>query len=141
MDSRIEAANACIKYSSRQAVVISFVPLVSIPLIHGICVKMIVQLNRIFGIPTDMRFGSEIFHDILTGIVIAPAMAIPVLGAGVAHVYIKSIGEYYSRAVMAVLDSVEKEEIEDRSRIADRIKYELQNMHKQRRTQRMRLGH
>ena len=136
MDSRMDAANACIDANSKQAVAISFVPLVSIPLVHGICVKMIVQLDKIFGIPTDTRLGSEIFHDILTGIVMAPAMAIPILGAGVAHGYIKSIGECYAKAVATVLDSAQEDEISDRNRIADKIKNELQNMHKQRRTQR-----
>ena len=133
----MEAANACIAANSKQATVISFVPLVSIPLVHGICVKMIVQLNKIFGIPTDKRFDSEIFYDILTGIVMAPAMAIPVLGASVAYSYIKSIGECYAQAVITVLDSAEQEEIEDKNMIADKIKNELQKIHRQRRIQRM----
>jgi len=137
MDSRMEAANACISANSKQAVAISFIPLVSTPLVHGICVKMIVQLNKIFGIPTDTRFGSEIFNDVLAGVVLAPAMAIPLLGAGMAHVYIKYIGQDYAKAVATVLESAEKEEIEDGNLIADRIKNELQNMYKQRRTRRL----
>ena len=137
MESKIEAANACIVANTKQAVAISFVPLVSIPLVHGICVKMIVQLDKIFGIPTDKGFSSEIFHDILTGIVIAPAMAVPVLGAGVAHFYIKTVGEYYVKAVASVLDSVEKEKVLDRAYISNRINKELQNIHMKQRTQRM----
>jgi len=137
MDSKMEAAKACIEDNSSQAVILSFVPLVSVPLVHGICVKMIVQLNKIFGIPTDIRFGSEIFNDILTGIVMAPALAIPILGAGVANAYIKSIGEYYAKAVTTVLESISVEEIEDKNQLADKIKSELQNMHKQYRAQRL----
>ena len=137
MDLRMKKANACIVAHSKQAIAISFVPLVSIPLIHGICVKMIVQLNGIFGIPTDKRFDSEIFSDILTGIVIAPAMAVPVLGAGVAHIYIKSIGECYAQAVSTVLNSIGGEELKNRIQLADRIKNELQNIHKQHRIQRL----
>ena len=135
MNSRMKAAKLCITANSKQAIAISFVPFISIPLVHGICIKMIMQLNKIFGIPTDKRFGSEIFNDILTGIVMTPAMAIPVLGAGVAHTYIKSIGEYYAQAVATVLDSATKDELENRNLIADKIKNELENIHNQRRAQ------
>jgi len=145
MDSKMEAANTCILANSKQAAAISFVPLVSVPLVHGICVKMIVQLNKIFGISTDTRFGSEIFNNVLAGVVMAPVMALPLLGAGMSYVYIKSIGEDYATAVAAVLSSVEKEkdagsaccvDIEDECLIADRIKLELQSMYKYRRTRR-----
>jgi len=139
MDTRIEAANTCIAINSKQAAAISFVPLVSVPLVHGICVKMIVKLNKIFGIPTDNRFGSEIFNNILTGIVMAPAMAMPILGSAVSHIYVKSIGQYYIKAVVTVLNSVDKKELENRNLIADKIKNELENMHRQRHIQRMTL--
>ena len=137
LDSKIEEANACIEANSKQAVAISFIPLVSVPLVHGLCVKMITQLDKIFGISTDKRFGSEIFSDILAGIMMAPAMAIPILGAGVAHTYIKCIGDYYAKAVAAVLASATPEDLEDKNLIADRVKKELQDMHNQRRVRRL----
>jgi len=144
MEAVMEAANDCIAANSKQAAAISFVPFVSVPLVHGLCVKMIVQLNKIFGISTDTRFGSEIFNNLLAGVVMAPAMALPLLGAGMSYLYIKSIGEDYATAAVAVLSSVEKEEgagDEDKYLIADKIKLELQNMYKNRRAQRGKYSH
>jgi len=130
----MEAANACIATHAQQAIAISFIPLVSVPLVHGLCAKMIVALNEIFGIPAD---GAEIVSDILTGLVMAPAMAIPLLGAGVSHTYIKSIGQHYAQAVATVLAAATDEERNDNALIAERIERELHNIHQQQRARRM----
>jgi len=98
-----EKAQKCINAHAKQAMAASFIPLASIPIIYVVCAKMIVKLDKIFGIPTSKGLGSEILQDVIVGVIAAPALAIPVLGAGVSSVYIKSIGNNYAEAVSEVV--------------------------------------
>lgn len=121
-----EKAQECINTHAKQAVAVSFIPLVSSPIVYGVCAKMIVQLDKIFGIPTAKGWDSEILHDILAGVIVSPALAIPFLGAGVASVFIKSIGGNYANAVASVVSTSTLEELGDSAFIARRVKEELQ---------------
>ena len=133
----LEQAHACIKTHANQAIAVSFIPLISVPIVYGVCAKMIVQLDKIFGIPTSTGWDSEIVNNILAGVVAAPALMIPLLGAGAASVYIKSIGESYIKAVSAVLSRTTPEEQHDSEYITRSIKEELQKIHAQRREKRL----
>jgi hypothetical protein len=97
---------------------------------------MIVKLDKILGIPTAKGWDSEILHDVMAGVIAAPALAIPLLGAGVASAYIKSIGENYSHAVIEVLKTSSALEQKDNSFISRRIKEELHKRHVKQRERR-----
>jgi len=128
-----EKAQKCVETHAKQAVVVSFIPLVSIPIIYGVCAKMIIKLDKIFGIKTAKGFNSEIVYNIAAGIIAAPALAIPFLGAGIASVYIKSIGETYVEAVSAVVGSSTLQEISNNALTARRLKEELQKIYAKKR--------
>jgi uncharacterized protein (DUF697 family) len=134
----LEQARACIETHANQAIAVSFIPLISTPIVYGVCTKMIVQLDKIFGIPTKKGWDSEIVNNILAGVIAAPALMIPILGAGVASVYIKSIGENYAKAVSTVLSHATDEERHDSEYITRSIKEELQKIYAQRHTQKRR---
>ena len=129
-------ANVCIESHAKQAIAVSFIPFISLPIVYGVCAKMIVQLDKIFGIPTAKGWDSEILNDILAGIVAAPALAIPVLGAGVASSYIKSIGESYATAVAEVVRTSTPQEISSTAIISPRVKEELQKIYAKQREKR-----
>jgi uncharacterized protein (DUF697 family) len=131
-----EKAQKCVNTHAGQAIAVSFIPLVSVPIVYGVCAKMIVQLDKIFGIPTAKGWDSEILNDIIAGIIAAPALAIPILGAGVASSYIKSIGESYAQAVAAVVSTSAPEELSDGTFVADRVKEELQKIYAKQREKR-----
>jgi len=95
-----------------------------------------VQLDNIFAIPTAKGWDAEITGDVLAGIVAAPALAIPLLGAGAAAAYIRSIGDNYVRAITAVLDTATEEERQNPAFLHQRIKEEMQKNHAQRRERR-----
>ena len=127
-----ENAQKCIDAHIKQSIAVSFIPVVSLPIVYGVCVKMILQLDKIFGIPTAKGWDSEIMQDLMTGVVAAPALIIPVLGAGVASVYIKSIGENYAQAVSAVVRTATSQELGDGAFVARRVKEELKKIYAQR---------
>ena len=132
----VEKAQKCIDAHFKQAIAVSFIPLVSVPIVYGVCAKMIVQLDGIFGIPTAKGWDSEIIHNVFAGIIAAPALAIPVLGAGVASAYIKSIGESYANAVAAVVSNSTLEELSDGAIVSCRVKEELQKIYTKQREKR-----
>jgi len=125
----VEKAQKCIEAHAKQAIAVSFIPLVSIPIVYGVCAKMIVKLDKIFGIPTAKGWDSEILQDVVTGVIVAPALAIPVLGAGVAATYIKSIGKNYAQAVASVVSTSTTQELSDNTFVTCRVKEELQKIH------------
>jgi len=136
-DELVEKAQKCIDFHAKQAMAVSFIPLVSLPIVYGVCAKMIIQLDKIFGIPTAKGWDSEILNDIIAGIIAAPALAIPLLGAGVASTYIKSIGETYAQAVVIVVSTSTPEELSDSVIVTNRVKKELQKIHASQREKRL----
>ena len=130
-------AQKCIDAHAKQAIAVSFIPLVSLPIVYGVCAKMIVKLDKIFGIPTAKGLDSEILNDVIAGIIAAPALAIPLLGAGVASTYIKSIGESYAQAVSAVINTAAPQELSDGAFVSNRVKEELQKIHAKQREKRL----
>ena len=125
---------ACVESHSTQALAISFVPLISMPLVHGVCVKMILQLDEIFGIPTAKGIGSEVFEDVLVGIIAAPVLMVPFLGAFASAAYIRTTGEYYLEAVANIVES--GIDLSDADVVSAQIKDELHTIHEKRRNRR-----
>jgi len=102
---------------------------VSLPIVYGVCAKMIIKLGRIFGLPSAEGLGSEILQDVMVGVVIAPALVIPILGANVAASYIKTIGRNYAEAVTAVICTSNTQKLGDGAFVAKRVRDELQRIH------------
>jgi len=125
----VEKAQKCVDGHVKQAMAVSFVPLVSLPMVYGVCAKMIVKLDKIFGIPMAKGWNSEIVQDMVVGLVAAPALLIPVLGAGVAATYVRTIGENYAKAVGAVVRTSNPQELNDIRFVARKVKEELKKIH------------
>jgi uncharacterized protein (DUF697 family) len=135
-ETMIEKAKQCIDSHAKQAIAVSFIPIISLPIVYGVCTKMNVQLDKIFGIPTAIGWDSEILNDIIAGVVVAPALIIPMLGAGIASSYIKSIGESYATAVAEVVRTSTPQELSDSTIINPRVKGELQKVYAKKREDR-----
>ena len=89
MEHISQKAQKCIESHVNQAIAVSFIPLVSVPIVYGVCAKMIVKLDKIFGIPTAKGWDSEILNDIIAGIVVAPELVIPLLKEELQKIYDK----------------------------------------------------
>jgi len=132
-----EQAQQCIESHANQAFGVSFIPFISVPIVYGVCAKMIVQLDKIFGIPTVIDWDSEIVGDIFAGFVAAPALMIPLLGAGFASAYVKSIGQNYTQAIACVLAHTDMDALQDPKQVTHLIKEELHKIHAAKRENRI----
>ena len=132
-----EQAQDCIKAHAKQAIAVSFIPLVSLPIVYGVCAKMIIKLDKIYGITTATGWDSEITQDIMAGVIAAPALAIPFIGAGIAGAFVKSIGSSYSQAVAAVVTVSTPQELTDDAIVAERVKNELKKIYAKQRQERL----
>lgn len=117
--------NTCIDYYASKAGKIGFLPIGCIPIIHSMCIKMVVDLNKIVGISSNKNFASEIFTDALIGAVVTPLMAIPLLSAAAASSYIEVVGEAYLKTLLSVIELSSDEELKNNKLIAQRIKQEI----------------
>ena len=92
-----EQGKACIKKHSKRALKASFIPIVSIPLVHGICAAMQSELDKIFDIGTAK---DEKHSNIVVGAIATPLMLIPLWGAVPAEAYVQTVGENYMKALI-----------------------------------------
>lgn len=118
-------ADRCIKKYSSLAVKIGILPVGCIPFVHGICIKMIVDLNNIVGIRGGNGLASDIFSDAVLGMIVTPFMAVPLLSIEIAETYVETVGETYLEALLAVIDSSADWELKDNAVMEKRIKEEL----------------
>lgn len=123
-EMRSEGAK-CVESYANKAAKIGFIPVACIPAVHGICVAMIVALNKIVGINSNEELASDIFVNAVVGLVATPFMAVPLLSAGVAYGYVSTIGETYLDALMLVVERSTDEELRNNSLMASRIKAEI----------------
>ena len=87
----------CIKKHSGRALKASFVPFVSLPLVHGVCFAMFSELDIIFGTSAHQ---TEKLSNIAAGILATPFMAVPVWGGIAARAYVQTVGESYLSALL-----------------------------------------
>ena len=87
----------CIRKYSKKAMQASFLPLVSIPLVHGLCVAMQAELEKIFAIGTAK---GEKYSNIALGVLATPFMAVPLWGAIPASAYVQTVGESCLKAMI-----------------------------------------
>ena len=103
---------------------IGFIPGGCIPIIHGLCIKMIGDLNKIVGIKGG-GFAEEIFADVVIGIIATPFMIVPLLSVAVAAAYVQTTGEDYLKALISVMHSSTDRELEDNALMKERLQQEL----------------
>lgn len=88
-----------IKKYSQKASKIGSIPVAGIPFVHGLCHKMVCDLNKLYRVnaPAD-----EHITNVVAGIVLTPLMAIPILSALMASSYVETIGNTYLKALSTV---------------------------------------
>lgn len=112
----------CVEEYSDKAMKIGFLPLGCIPVVHGLCIKMVSELNGIFGI---RHVDNEKLADFVIGLISTPFMAVPLLSAAVATAYVQTVGEDYLACLMNVAKRHANLEIEDQEQIVALIKKNL----------------
>lgn len=125
-----KAGMNCIDSYSNKAKKIGFVPGGCIPIVHGMCVAMIMELNSIVGINASKDFAAEIFASAIIGLIVTPFMFVPLVSAGAAYVYVAGVGEAYLDSLMMVLERSTDEELKNNDLMAERIKAEIKKRKK-----------
>lgn len=120
-----EKANKCIESYSNKAHEIGFIAGGCIPMIYGICIKMMEDLNVLAGIKVERIFMSKIFTNIILGIIVTPLMSIPVLSSLAASAYVKKVGENYLQALISVIYLSSDRELTNNMLMKKRLKEEL----------------
>lgn len=125
MEQLRQKGQSCIDNYSDRAMKAGFLPVLSIPIVHGMCIKMLADLNSMAGIDSAKELAADIFANVVVGIIATPFMAIPLLGAAVASAYIAAVGESYLDALMGALGRSMDWEIRNNELMAKRIAEEL----------------
>ena len=120
----------CIKSYSRKVQKIGWVPGGCIPFVHGLCIAMIAELNRVAKINSSKQFADQIFANAVVAVISTPFMAIPVLSAVVATAYIESVGETYLDSLISVISVSTNKELQNADLMAARIKAEIEKRKK-----------
>ena len=129
--NEIEAkGNRCINEHSSTATKIGILPTGCIPFVHGICIKMLVDLNDIAGIKGDKELASDIFTNAVLGVIATPFLTVPLLSIPVAKAYVETVGENYLKVLIAVIDRSSDRELKDNALMKKRIKEELSKLKK-----------
>ncbi len=125
-----EMGNRIISDYASSAEKIGFFPGVCIPVVHGMCIKMIGDLNDLAGIKPGEHSANEIFEDVIFGLITAPFMCIPLLSAVAVKAYMEQIGEDYMKALFRVIDLSSDYELKDNALVKERLKKELSKIKK-----------
>lgn len=125
-----ETGNRIISEYASSAEKIGFIPGVCIPVVYGMCIKMIGDLNDLAGFKSGEHFADEIFKDVILGLMTAPFMCIPLISAAAAAAYMEQIGEDYMKALFSVIDLSSDYELKDNALVKERLKKELSKIKK-----------
>ena len=109
---------------------IGFVPGGCIPIIHGMCIKMIADLTKIAGLDLANISSEEIFADVIVGLIVTPFMVVPILSSVAATAYVQTTGDGYLKAMMSVISLSSDQELKDTDLIKKRLKEELKRFGK-----------
>lgn len=123
-----QLGNSCVCGYKESAAKIGILPVGCVPIVYGMCVKMIADLNRIAGFPKGI--ANEIFSSIVVGIISAPSMSIPLLSIAAAQAYVETVGESYLKAILGVIDRSTDRELQDNELMKARLKKELTKLKK-----------
>jgi len=98
----------CIRDYSGKVIKASFLPLVSIPLVHSLCVAMLRELDKIFDVSP---VKDEKLSNIAIGVLATPFMMVPIWGAIAAKAYVETVGESYLKALIDIAYTLENDGI------------------------------
>jgi len=97
---------------------------ICIPYVHGLCIKMISEINKAYEISME-KDASDIFSDAVLGLVATPFMAVPILSRAVTEAYIQTVGDSYLNAVKSMVERHSNYKIESNKVILEEIKRNL----------------
>lgn len=120
----------CIEIYADKALKIGFVPVGCIPIVHGMCIKMLVDLNGLVGINSAKGFASDIFANAVVGVIATPFMGVPILSAAVATGYIQGVGETYLDTLICVIARSTDSDLKNNDLMSQRIREELKKRRK-----------
>lgn len=123
--------NRIINTYKSKATKIGFIHGGCIPIIHGMCIKMIADLNSAAGFQSGKGFADEKFADAVVGLIATPFLAVPLLSAAVASAYVQTVGENYLKALISVIHLSPDQELDDNELIKKRLKEELSRLKKE----------
>lgn len=124
-------ANDIITDYSDRATKIGFVPTICIPIVHGMCIKMVAEINKLAGFESGHNFAEEIFKDFILGVITVPLMMFPLISAATACAYVQTVGEEYLEAVISVIHLSADYELGNNEIVKQRLKKELTKLKKQ----------
>ncbi len=116
--------------SSLTAGKIGIVPGGCIPLVHGICIKLITDLNNLAGLKSDKSFAGEIFLNVVIGLIATPLMAVPFYSSRIASNYVREIGDNYLEALTNVINFSSDQELQEKELMKQKLVRELNRMKK-----------
>ena len=122
--------NRIIDAYNSKATKIGFIPFGCIPIVHGMCIKMIADLNRAAGFKLGAGYTDEGFADVVLGLIATPFMAVPLLSAAAASVYVQTVGMCYLEALINVIHLSSDRELVDAELMQERLKVELSKLKK-----------
>ena len=125
-----EKGNEIVEKYTKKAEKIGWVPVGCIPFVHGICLKMIRDINQVSGIKLGYVDRGDRFANSVVNLIMTPFMLLPVLSAGAAFSIVQTTGEGYLKAVMKVIDQSTDEELANAALMEKRLKSELEKLKK-----------
>jgi len=113
---QLEEGKKCVEEYADTALAAGFIPFVSTPIVHGICIKMLAKLDEIFEIKhgpsaikghpdAPVNFANLVpsaavkFANVVVGGLATPLMFIPIAGSLFGKSYVESVGERYLEAI------------------------------------------
>lgn len=120
-----EDANYIILRYASKAKKVGYIPGGCIPFVHGICIKLIIDLNNLVGVKYTDGFAKEIFSDVIVGLFATPFMVVPLLSTFMAESYIETMGQEYLKAMMNVIKLSSGKELENTQLVKRRLQEEL----------------
>lgn len=118
-------AETCIQKYSDKASKAARIPLGCIPVIHGLCAKMISEINELLDIHDAKELSSDIIVNVVVGALVTPMMAIPGFSIIAATSYIETAGEQYLKTLMSIVEKSTLSELRNSEAMIKRIKEEL----------------
>lgn len=122
--------NSCIASHSQKAKKIGRIPVGCIPFVHGLCIEMITELNRIARLNSSKRFAQQLFENVVVAAIVTPAMIFPILSAAAAPAYIETVGETYLDSLIDAISCSTNKDLQDSDLMAARIKAEIKKRKK-----------
>lgn len=115
--------SSCVEKYANRAMYIGFIPIVSIPIVHGLCVSVVSDLEKMAGL--DSLDNDQIIANIVVGAIMTPLMAIPLFGGLVAGGYVHAAGEGALEALISVVENNSEVDLRNKETVIRKMKEEM----------------